>query len=84
MPLWRMEMIYENNKPYHPSFDVLLDALSNNDEGAKEKIEKYVVHRKRFGKHAAARIYPEVHHIVIVDPMLKGIWNDILKIMDKL
>jgi hypothetical protein len=69
---------------YHPAFDVLLDCLSNGDTKTKEKIEKYAAHRKVFGREAAKRIYPEVHYIQISDPLLKDVWNNLLKTIDKL
>lgn len=65
-------------------FEVLFDCLSSNDKEAKQRLEKYVAHRSIFGKQAASRVYPDVHNIVIVDPMLKDIWNDLLKSIDKI
>lgn len=69
---------------YDPAFDVLLDCLSSGNIETKEKIEKYAAHRKVFGREAAKRIYPEVHYIQISDPLLKEIWNNLLKTIDKL
>lgn len=71
-------------KEYHPAFDVLLDCLSNGNVENKEKIEKYVAHRKVYGREAAKRKYPEVHYIQISDPLLKEVWNKLLKTIDKL
>jgi hypothetical protein len=82
MPLWRTEM--KKELPYHEAFDMFLDCLSNENSKDKKKIEKYVVHRKIFGKHAAARVYPEVHNIIIHDPIMKDIWKTFLKTVDSL
>lgn len=69
---------------YNPAFDVLLGALCNNDQTTKDRLEKYVAHRKVFGRQAAARIYPDCHAIQIADPVLKNIWKNLLKTVDKL
>lgn len=65
-------------------FDILFDALSSGNNEIKEQLEKYVLHRKMFGRQAAARIYPQCHHIIIYDPLLKECWTDLLKTVDKL
>lgn len=69
---------------YHPAFDVIMDCLSSGNKETQEKLEKYVLHRKMFGRQAAARIYPECHYIQISDPLLKECWKNILKTVDKL
>ncbi len=65
-------------------FDVMFDALSSNDPEVKKRLELYVLHRKQFGRQAAARIYPECHNIIILDPLLKECWTNLLKTVDKL
>lgn len=71
-------------KDYDPMIDMFIDCLANNCPKNKERIEKYVVHRKLFGREAAKRIYPEVHYIQIADPMLKDLWKNFLKTVDSL
>jgi hypothetical protein len=73
-----------NEKKYDPAFDVLLDCLSSGDAATKDKLEQYIAHRKVFGRQAAKRIYPECHYIQISDPLLKNIWNNLLKTVDSL
>ena len=65
------------------AFGIMFDCLSSNPE-VKEQLEKYVLHRKMFGRQAAARIYPECHNIIIMDPTLKHVWTSFLKTLDKL
>jgi len=65
-------------------FDVMFDCLSSNNQETKERLEKYVLHRKMFGRQAAARVYPDCHHIIIEDPLLKDCWTNLLKTVDKL
>lgn len=71
------------NDNYDPGFDILLNVISNNN-ATKDKLEKYVVHRKKFGIDAAKRKYPECHNLQIGDPQLKYVWKNLLKIVDKL
>jgi len=71
-------------KDYHPAFDVLMDALSPGDIKTRNRLQNYVAHRSMFGKQAAEQIYPDCYHIQISDPQLKDIWNNLLKIVDKL
>ena len=66
------------------AFEVLFDCLSSNDAETKEQLERYVIHRKMYGRQAAARIYPHCHNIIIKDPMLQQCWNTLLKTIDKL
>ena len=72
-----------NTKP-HEAFDVLFDCLSSNNPETKERLEKYVIHRKLFGRQAASRVYPDCHNIIIMDPTLKQMWGSLLKTVDKL
>lgn len=65
-------------------FEILFDCLSSNNAETKKQLELYVIHRKKFGRQAAARIYPHCHNIIILDPLLKECWNDLLKTVDKL
>ncbi len=64
-------------------FDIMFDCLSSNDPEIKKQLELYVLHRKQFGRQAAARIYPQCHNIIIHDPMLKECWTNLLKTVDK-
>ena len=74
-----------NNKMENmEAFEFVLDCLSSNNSDNKERIEKYIAHRGRFGKQAASRVYPEVHNIVITDPILRDIWKNLLKTIDEI
>lgn len=66
------------------AFDMLFDCLSSDNVETKKQLELYVLHRKTFGRQAAARVYPHCHNIVIKDPLLKQCWTDFLKTIDKL
>jgi hypothetical protein len=66
------------------AFEILFNCLSSDNVETKERLEKYVLHRKMFGRQAAARIYPDCHNIIIHDPLLKECWTDFLKTVDKL
>lgn len=71
-------------KNYHPAFDILFDCLSSNKADVRERLEKYVAHRKLHGREAAKRIYPDCHNIQIEDPQLKDMWKTFLKTLDSL
>ena len=65
-------------------FDIMFDCLSSNNSETKKRLEMYVLHRKRYGKQAASRIYPDCHNIIITDPTLKHCWTNMLKTIDRL
>jgi hypothetical protein len=65
-------------------FDIMFDCLSSDNKEHKKQLEMYVLHRKTYGRQAAARIYPQCHNIVIQDPLLKDCWNNLLKTIDTL
>jgi hypothetical protein len=66
------------------AFDILLSALSSNDAKNKEIIEKYLAIRGLHGANIAANIFPQAHYIIIEDPQLKQIWEDLLINIDSL
>ena len=65
-------------------FDIMFDCLSSGNSEEKQKLEKYVLHRKLYGVKAAEKMYPECHHIIIHDPLLKECWVNLLKTVDSL
>ena len=69
---------------YSPAFDIMLDCLSSNNEETKNKLEKYIVHRGIYGREAAKRMYPECYYIQISDPVLRNVWDNYLKTLDKI
>jgi hypothetical protein len=66
------------------AFDILISALSSNDEKNKELIEKYLAIRGLHGANIAANMFPQAHYIIIEDPLLKQIWEDLLITIDSL
>jgi hypothetical protein len=73
-----------NEQGYSPIFDIMMDCLSNGNQQDREDLEKYILHRHKFGRQAAARIYPRCHNIIIEDQLLKESWEKLLKTIDKL
>ena len=71
------------DKEFAP-FEMVLDCLSDGDLQIKSDLTRYVIHRSKFGRFAAARLYPQCHNIRIHDPQLSNIWKTLLKTVDKI